>query len=636
MSERVVLYTPGTGLPDAEAKLAFGLAYVAAQCPQAHFSLIPEGERYRLEFEGSLDDLERSFKGLLKKVLSNEGLYRERIPGIAVKIGKKGGISAEELVISVQDVVAPLERYLLSNALLERADGRGAYTCNHKHMSDNESKDKRKEDFTLYMGISPLVSKVPKPEFSKGRDNLYVCGVCFSLMILGSYFATLRLRNRKGDSFLIGTFIPCESLDDGELSLYFACQKEIAERKEEFIGVLPQVGYPFAIFAIYPHLTSLFLKSNLMIALLSGGRTPQTRNASISELRFVAEFLGLTGGRDTKAEGEKKEYRNPYLLWLINRLLREYRSGSKGDNRQQKVQALWGLIAKLAQEKDDVVSRRRVALNLVRQIVSIFSDDYELKSIRLGLARSLAKEDVMGVEELFEWDALRKLAQAIRRLTFPQGMGEETRNYWFVDQIRDALSSEAGRAKEVFFSMIHRAQRVYPSVVKKDESPVFPLGEQELAQIKEELDRDYTALLSALGLLVLCRGVPKGVKREVEVVASPFADEAVGRFASVMRYFVSGEQKRFDFIDRIAGAKSKDDVLPVLFRLLRQAWVEYTKSEEQPIFFPDERHLAALLEQLESDFERVRWALALRAMCWHTGRGKEDANEYKTEQIEGV
>ena len=143
-------------------------------------------------------------------------------------------------------------------------------------------------------------------------------------------------------------------------------------------------------------------------------------------------------------------------------------------------------------------------------------------------------------------------------------------------------------------------------------------------------------MLSALGLLVLCWSAPRGKERTVEVAPSPFTDEAVGRFASVMRYFVSRDQKRFDFIDRIAGAKSKDDVLPVLFRLLRQAWVEYTKSEEQPIYFPDERHLAALLEQLESDFERVRWALALRAMCWHAGRGKEDANEYRTEQIEGV
>lgn len=640
MNGALELITPGIGLPDAEARLVLGLAYVIAQVKggTTDFEIIPEGNRYRLHIKGQISEIEieESFKGLLKRVLSVKELYEQRLPGFPIARGKKSGFNPEKLVDVGAKVKNVLGCYIEKN-LLKRAESKKDTACGHEDNKDNI--------FTLHLGLSPLVSKIPLPKFGASRYNIGICGVCLCLIVLGTYAASLRFR---GDSYLVATFIPNQPTSSKELNLYFSAQKEIAGRYERFIGNLPRIAYPFALLAMYPHLVKVLQKGSLIIVLMEGGLSWQTRDVGTADIESAAKFFGFTNKRDSKSSSEESP-RDPYRLWLVNRLLDVYKS-DRTKEQAQKVQALWGTIAQIAKERS-VNERRRLTLILLREIVSIFYDSYDLSKISWGLAKSLAGRDVMNIQEIIEKESIRKLAGILRELTFRKSDGDESRNYWYVDQLRDALSSDSKRVLDVFYNMLYRAGREYYAIkrgegklesekeqlISSQKEPssaeerrdvgakLLSFNEQQLAEIVELLnksDESRSATIAAIGLLTLCGYVPIASEERIEIgEESPFTNKSVGRFAALMRVFIEGDNKRFEFIDRIAGAKYVNEVLPVLFRLLRQAWVEKSKEETEQaelkkMFLPNEVDLKETLDYLEKEFSATKWALVLRALCY--------------------
>ena len=90
----LTLYTPATGFPDLEIKIAYGLARVGIEAGYL-FSLVADKGFYRLEFQVSdLDKLKSSFLSILKRFLSSDRFF-----DLGVKAKDKGKYFANEEVI---------------------------------------------------------------------------------------------------------------------------------------------------------------------------------------------------------------------------------------------------------------------------------------------------------------------------------------------------------------------------------------------------------------------------------------------------------------------------------------------------------------------------------------------------------
>lgn len=91
----LTLYTPATGFPDLEVKIAYGLARVGIEAG-CHFALIPEKGFYIIEFRtNDLSKLEATFLTLLRRILSSDRFF-----DLGVKAKDKGKYSAKESVVS--------------------------------------------------------------------------------------------------------------------------------------------------------------------------------------------------------------------------------------------------------------------------------------------------------------------------------------------------------------------------------------------------------------------------------------------------------------------------------------------------------------------------------------------------------
>jgi len=91
--QETTLHTPGTGFPDQEAKIAFGLARLGVEATGIEaVSLQNVGGYYRIEVGCPLSRLTSAFATLSGRVLSSANRLARRTPGVT-------GRSADNLVV---------------------------------------------------------------------------------------------------------------------------------------------------------------------------------------------------------------------------------------------------------------------------------------------------------------------------------------------------------------------------------------------------------------------------------------------------------------------------------------------------------------------------------------------------------
>ena len=464
--DAVVLYTPNTGLPDLELKIAYGLARVAFEAG-LEFEVKRFGDGFLLKARGSLEDLERTWEGLLRRMMSYPEFFAS-LPGLGQLRHASG--------LVYQGESASLEAYLRTPQRKPYKASTSSLLCGHPLERDNKS--------TAYLFLSFLISKVlPRDGGWSNRSNLGICKTCARLASLGYYSAALQLWT---DRTLIVLPVPREGFSKQDFVQMIAAQREVKAQQSAGTKRLrgaDKVGIrelPVLIFAQYPHLADFYLKGNFDMALyvLEKGQAWNTRDAWSGDVEPYAKFV----------KGGKGAY-NPFNVALIHRLTWNM------DDAQRAFPYLSRALA-----SQNLGERRYYAASFSREAVKALSKNTQkVQLLNKNVAEYLLKEVAMIKPELYRDEAVRAFAGLLRYFV-------NQRNFSFVDRLRSTKEG-THEFEEVIGTMMRQAR------VASEEGAFIP-GPEKVARLMQLAKEDFEALKHALVILGLSWGGVKEVSND--------------------------------------------------------------------------------------------------------------------------
>lgn len=292
MSQTITLYTPGTGLPDFEMRIALGLCAAAlnAFAPEK-VCLYQEAERYVIAIED--EQVQEKLKNSLAWLCANRigrpealmqisGFYKAKVhpstegakvksEGYAKKIAKFANLirqsNPEKLFAITTAMNKPLRRTFKS--------------CGHIHAPKTKI-------FDAIFPLSPEIGKIPIPRGTTKRKNLAVCSLCGVLAVLGAYSFQLHLSvppKGKNRPELIFAFLPkfSKEIPGPALARFLSATKYVERRITE----LPAVASGLVLLAGYPHLVEALTIHHVSLEGFSVSVAERLGNRAP---RFVARF----------------------------------------------------------------------------------------------------------------------------------------------------------------------------------------------------------------------------------------------------------------------------------------------------------------------------------------------------------
>lgn len=216
----VTLYTPATGFPDLEVKIAYGLARVGIEAgcnPQ----IVPQKGFYQVNYNDcSLNKVNRSFVMILNHLLTSSRFY-----DLGVKARYKEKYKAkEETIKRIENL---LERNDITNLF-------GPKTISNLNMKRN--KFCGHEDIESFGGQTGLILlssfHAGKPYFRDKRHdtfNLSLCSICGYLAVLGlySFCFIVQMGTKKNRKYAVVLPIPEKELMVENLQMLLSLQKTL-------------------------------------------------------------------------------------------------------------------------------------------------------------------------------------------------------------------------------------------------------------------------------------------------------------------------------------------------------------------------------------------------------------------------
>ena len=418
MSEKnaIKLFTPNTGLPDLELKIAYGLCRVAFEAG-LDFTMRPRQGWWEVEVKGQVDRLETSFNGILIRMMSASGFFR--LPGFG------GKARPENMVYTPTSKVQSLtELYAQAPTL----------NLNYKATSSFRSCGHSERNYDPFGGTSGLllgtafpVSKVLTRD-GLGRSNLGLCETCGWLASLG--YSSVALRFSAGESSIVILPEPEGPVDRKAFQGMLSIQRDLGWHG--FPEELGMRDLPLVILAQYPHLSDFMSNQNLRMAIYILKKN-QSGSWGTSDARStrIESYAGFIRGLSDSYE--------PHNIALIRRM-----SWNINDTK-----GIFPLLSK-ALNIENKAERRRFASLFARELSANMDKDSEWVFL---LPRKTAKyllEEVMNMEsEIYENAAVNEVANLLRYFV-------KKRNYQFVDDIRNA--KEPLKVKEVLAIAVRKAE----------------------------------------------------------------------------------------------------------------------------------------------------------------------------------
>ncbi|RLG35556.1 hypothetical protein DRN98_00995 [Methanosarcinales archaeon] len=253
MNNITSLYTPGTGLPDFEMRIALGLCATALNClTPEKIKLVEQFDRYVIEVEEEKHKVDllltKALGWLCQNRLSDEKLLI-RIPGFRQKWLEKQARRVSEFGkrLLTDDVK-------LTSVFVERVEKRkGAHVivCGH-----NYSKAEKIMDALL--SFSPHLGKPPKRNNCANIKNLPLCPFCIAVGLAGTVLFQVDIninhpnRSKKEQIFFLPHFRG--QTRGEELAQYLAITKHIDGNLDD----IPAPAALLTLLSLYPHLADLF------------------------------------------------------------------------------------------------------------------------------------------------------------------------------------------------------------------------------------------------------------------------------------------------------------------------------------------------------------------------------------------
>jgi len=450
----ITLYTPATGFPDLEVKIAYGLARVAMEAGYEPV-IIPNGGFYGIKIEGEIVKLNNTFNILAKRILSSNylplntpGITGRSASTIQVKDSESFdiGIFTNIVEIAEHKKSEPFCRHnvknRVSNVLGFTTSATTGVLCKRDGL-----------DITFYQG-QPRRPTEP-------RD---ICKTCALLSLLGMWYASFIFS--VADKEVIVIPIPNQELPAYKLQEIFALQHQV--RKEWFRQDIPQSLIPLVFLSKIPSSADILEGFYLFIAVLSRQQGYHVDGLYLIEIERYLNFIKYS----------------PYNIATIELMLKSEAYGS--------LQELNKTIYYL--ELDPL-------LKFARLYVQETSTNNWTNLLYLETANYLLKEVGMIPPNIIENKALQSLARTLRYFI-------RERKYGYADDIRNARK-DSRNFEETIAKML-RESRLRLEQKEKIHLPT----DEEIKEIFRLANEDFES--TKFALVMLAFSFPTRSEEEVE------------------------------------------------------------------------------------------------------------------------
>lgn len=409
----ITLYTPATGFPDLEVKIAYGLARVGIEAFGMEKVVIhEEGGFYTVTIDANEDEivkLERTFNMLCRKLLSSEYIPITT-PGIK-KSGKKGGFVGNITFKENDNFTLSIYK----QPLLKRENAKNEAVCGHSEVDKvgtvlglaaesgyHHSRDKL--DFE---------SKKDKDKYYVGRPSnpKKICKVCGSLSLIGLWYGSfvfnIRDKQNKVVQEIITIPIPKAAIKGNKLGEIFSLQHHI---RKTYFPELPQVLIPFVFLSKIPSSADILEGFDLFVAVLSRQQGYHVDGLFLIPIENYLDFIR----------------QSPYNIATVDMMLNTF--GNKRYSKEA-YDALMELNNAIYYRKPD--SLLKFARLYVLETTPKEDSNKWTSLLYPETAKYLLKEVAMMKFEIIENPAIGSLARTLRYFI-------RERKYGYADDIRNA------------------------------------------------------------------------------------------------------------------------------------------------------------------------------------------------------
>jgi len=453
----ITLYTPATGFPDLEAKIAYGLARVGIETfGMERVAIHDEGGFYRVVIdvdENESGKLDKTFNLICRRLLSSSYIPFST-PGIS-------GRSAESIPRTADEIFS-LDDY--KSMLFNAENRRSENVCRHRNSSvgniigfATSTSYHHKRD-----GIDTSIQqKVPR----RPTNPKNICKTCALLSLLGTWYATFifNVANRE----IIAIPIPKEKIAGSKLQEIFALQHQI--RKNWINQEIPQVLIPLIFLSKIPSSADILEGFDLFVAVLSRQQGYHVDGLFLIPISNYLDFIRQT----------------PFNIATIDAMLRREAYGS------------------LQELNNAIYNREKVVLpKLARLYVQETSTNNFTNLLYPQTTKYLLKEVAMISSEIIENSALGSLARTLRYFI-------REKKYGYADDIRNAR-----KESKVFETTVAKMLREGRLRLEQKEKIHLPTDE-EMKEVFRLANADFEN--TKIALVILAFSFPSIAKENDEL-----------------------------------------------------------------------------------------------------------------------
>jgi len=459
----ITLYTPATGFPDLEAKIAYGLARVGIEAG-VEVSIIPQEGSYKVTFKTQDKNLINStFYLLLGRILSSQRFY-----DLGVKPRYRTKYPPSRNTRKRLSKIDLLQLYQLGvKSDFEFTKHR---QCGHKGAVFGSIKENKRQLGGLILLASVHAGKPQYRDNRRRNLNLGLCETCGYLNVLGkeSFGFTIQIGKGKNRKYVAVTPIPITQLED--LQLYYLLSVQKTLHNFWLSDLIPLNVFTLGLLAKVPSLSDVIsdLHLNFHLALLSKdnkGDTVIEQTTIVNTLPF-AKFISYS----------------PYNSVIAEKLLRE----------KPKISTLI--------EITDVIERRNLSnlSKFSRLYMQETATDNYVNLLYPETTRYLLEEVAMIKPEIIENEAISSVASTLRYFV-------RDKKYHYVDNIRNARK-DSKDLEETLVKMLREAElrRIQEDEKKKAGKKyrfVNIPSEKEIKELFQLANDNFDEVKTALAIL---------------------------------------------------------------------------------------------------------------------------------------
>jgi len=465
----ITLYTPATGFPDLEAKIAYGLARVGIEAG-AEISIVPLKGFYKviLKIQNEII-INSTFCLLLERLLSSQRFY-----DLGVKPKYKTRYPSSKEVRERLSKINLLELYQLNRKVYFEFT-KDKQCGHHRGVVFGAIKESEKQLGGLILLASVHAGK-PQYRDNRKRDlNLGLCETCGYLNVLGkeSFCFTIRLGRGKNMKYVIVTPIPTTKVEGSNLNYLFSMQKTLYNFW--LSDSIPLNIFALGLLAKAPLLSDIVseLQLDFHLSLLSKdnkGDTVIEQTAIVNAIPF-AKFISYSA----------------YNSATVDRLLGE----------KPKIPALIELTNTI--ERRDLYNLYKFARLYVQETATILYQE---------TARYLLMEVAMVKPEIIKNEAISSVARTLRYFI-------RNKKYHYADDIRNARKNSKD-FEDTIIKMLREGR-----LRLEQKEPIHLPNEEEIKELFWLVNENFDEVKAALVILALSfptkkEEIEEEIKEEVQ------------------------------------------------------------------------------------------------------------------------